>query len=228
MKTAIMQPYIFPTISYFQLISSVDTFVIYDNVNFIKMGWINRNYLNYNGEKLQFNINVSKISQNNKINEHFLHKDSDWKSVLLNKLKMCYGEVSRFDKVYDYLKVIIEDQEDNLSKYIANSLIEICRFLQIDTKIIVSSELELNSSFSGEDKIIEICNYLNTSEYINAIGGIELYSSNNFLINDIKLSFLKSNIRGEKYSIIDDLMNFEINELRFRLDQMSLISGKKI
>ena len=52
MKTAIMQPYIFPYLGYFQLVNCVDTFVFYDDVNFIKRGWINRNKILINGKEV--------------------------------------------------------------------------------------------------------------------------------------------------------------------------------
>ena len=60
MKTAIMQPYIFPYIGYYQLIDAVDQFIIFDDVNFIKRGWINRNNILLNKNKHLFSIPLSK------------------------------------------------------------------------------------------------------------------------------------------------------------------------
>ena len=51
MKIAIMQPYLFPYIGYFQLINCVDLFVLLDDVNYIMRGYINRNTLMINGKK---------------------------------------------------------------------------------------------------------------------------------------------------------------------------------
>ena len=69
MKIAIMQPYIFPYIGYFQLINAVDTFVFYDDVKFIKRGWINRNKILVNGEESLITFPCIKVSQNKEIRE---------------------------------------------------------------------------------------------------------------------------------------------------------------
>ena len=69
MKIAVMQPYFIPYIGYWQLINAVNTFVIYDDVNYIKRGWINRNRILVDGESHYFNIPVTGASQNKKINE---------------------------------------------------------------------------------------------------------------------------------------------------------------
>ena len=83
MKAAIMQPYIFPYIGYFQLIDAVDTFVFYDDVNFIKRGWINRNKLLVNGEEHMFTVALSNVSQNKLINEILILNKSDSQNQLL-------------------------------------------------------------------------------------------------------------------------------------------------
>lgn len=56
MILGIMQPYFLPYIGYFQLMKAVDRYVIYDDVNYIKGGWINRNNLLVNGRKQLFTI----------------------------------------------------------------------------------------------------------------------------------------------------------------------------
>ena len=83
MKLAIMQPYFFPYIGYFQLIAAVDKFVIYDDVNYIKRGWINRNNILVNNQSFLFSIPLISASQNSKINEIKISEDVNWKSKLL-------------------------------------------------------------------------------------------------------------------------------------------------
>jgi len=70
MRIAIMQPYVFPFIGYFQLISAVDKFVLYDDVNYINRGWINRNNLLVNGVPYLFSIPLKHASQNRLINDN--------------------------------------------------------------------------------------------------------------------------------------------------------------
>ena len=62
MKLAIMQPYFFPYIGYFQLIKSVDEFVIYDNIQYTKKGWINRNRILVNGTDYLISLPLKKDS----------------------------------------------------------------------------------------------------------------------------------------------------------------------
>ncbi len=69
MKIAIMQPYIFPYIGYFQLIHAADVFVFYDDVNYINRGWINRNRILLNGKDQLFTIPCKEASQNKLIKD---------------------------------------------------------------------------------------------------------------------------------------------------------------
>ena len=69
MTAAIMQPYFFPYIGYFQLINSVDKFIVYDNIQFTKKGWINRNRILLNGNDLLFSIPLKKDSDYLDINK---------------------------------------------------------------------------------------------------------------------------------------------------------------
>ena len=55
-RLAIMQPYIFPYIGYFQLIADVDIFIVYDNIKYTKKGWINRNRMLQYGKDIMFSL----------------------------------------------------------------------------------------------------------------------------------------------------------------------------
>jgi hypothetical protein len=193
MKTAIMQPYIFPYIGYFQLIDSVDTFVVYDDVNYIKKGWINRNNILVNGKSHLFSIQLSAVSQNKLINEISIDGDLKWKNDLLKTISLAYAKAPFYLQVFPIIESIILYEESNLAKFLTHSLRKICSHLAIETNIVVSSEIEKNNDLKAQDKIIEICEKLNTTQYINAIGGIELYEKQTFTNHNITLQFIKSN-----------------------------------
>ena len=78
MKVAIMQPYFFPYLGYFQLIESADNFIFYDDVNFKKKGWVNRNNILVNNEKKLLTVPLQKASQNKMINEVLLNINLKW------------------------------------------------------------------------------------------------------------------------------------------------------
>lgn len=190
MKLAIMQPYIFPYIGYFQLLNAVDTFVIYDDVNFINKGWINRNRILLNEKDFMFNIILKGASQNKKINE--IEVDS-YNPKLISTIDHAYRKAPHFKVVFPMLTSILLFKESNLAKYLINSLRTTIAYLGIDVSILVSSEIEKNSLLKGEDRIINICKQLKATNYINAIGGQGLYSKEKLVSNDLILSFVKTN-----------------------------------
>lgn len=189
MKLGIMQPYLFPYIGYFQLISAVDLFVIYDDVNFIKQGWINRNRILMNRREHLFSLRLRDASSFRPINETFI---GDNGPKLLKTFRQAYMKAPCFHQAEPLIRKIFENPEKNLARFVSNSITEVCHYLGITTKIVISSEIPKDNSLKGEEKIIDICKLLGASQYINAIGGQELYSSENFAKANITLNFIKS------------------------------------
>lgn len=195
MKVGIMQPYLFPYIGYFQLINAVDKFVILDDVQYIKRGWINRNRILVSDKDYMFTFSLEKRSSSLDINKRYFSKEFfNEKDELFKTLKWNYGNLDNFNEIIllldECLKFDIESQ--NIARNIARSLTLINNYLDITTPLLFSSELEKNEELKGEEKIIEINKQLGSSHYINPIGGIDLYSKRNFDNQNIKLSFLKS------------------------------------
>ncbi|HAT4284828.1 TPA: WbqC family protein [Clostridium perfringens] len=232
MKVGIMQPYFLPYIGYWQLLNVVDKYVIYDDVNFIKGGWINRNRMLVNGEPKLFNIQMQGASPNKLINEIEVSNNTVWKKKLLKTIENSYRKAPFYTDVFPIIEEIINYDECNLAKYLANSIKKVCNYLNIETELIVSSTLYKDNSLKAQEKVIEICKELKATEYYNAIGGQELYSYEDFKDVDIKLSFLKSNeikykqLKDEfvaNLSILDVLMFNSINDVRNFLNQYELI-----
>lgn len=90
MKTAIMQPYFFPYLGYFQMFNAVDKFVLLDDVNFIMRGYINRNSILLNGKAHKFSIPLEKPSQNKLINETKLNFSLKDKENFLKTIQLAY------------------------------------------------------------------------------------------------------------------------------------------
>ena len=194
MKVAIMQPYFFPYIGYFQLINAVDEFVIYDNIQFTKKGWINRNRILVNHKVDYVSIPLKKDSDYLDVNNRFL---SDTWSVdrkkMLNKIVESYRKAPQFEPAYSLFEQCLMIEETNLFDFIYHSLKETLQYLSISSKITVSSKIEIDHQLKSEEKVLAICKAQNASTYINPIGGIELYSKERFERNGIKLQFQKSN-----------------------------------
>jgi hypothetical protein len=192
MKLAIMQPYLFPYIGYFQLINEVDKFVIYDDVNFINKGWINRNNILLGGQAFMFTIPLVQASQNKLINEIEISKEEKWKSKLLKTVQTAYGKAPYYQDAYPLIESVIMNTESNLSKYILHSLTAINRFLGITTTLEPSSTVYNNTVLKAQDRILDICKAEKASLYINPIGGQELYDRKTFEVENTELRFIRS------------------------------------
>ena len=187
-----MQPYFFPYIGYWQLINAVDKFVIYDDVSYIKRGWINRNNILVNGHPQLMNVRLKKVSQNKLINEIEVSQDLNYNNDLLKTIKESYSKAPFFESVLPIVELVINQHEKNLAKYLVFSIKEVCKYLCIDTEIIISSEISKCNELKGQDRILDICKLLSTDQYINAIGGRSLYSIQDFDLSGIELKFLKT------------------------------------
>lgn len=188
-----MQPYFVPYIGYFQLINAVDQFVIYDNIQYTKKGWINRNRILVDGKDEYITLPIKKDSDYLNVDQRKL-ADSffDEKNKILRKLAYSYRKAPQYDVVYALMERILEKPEDNLFEFIYKSLLEICKFLEINTEFVISSTLPIDHGLKSQDKVIAICRALNAATYINPSGGVELYSCEPFKQNSIELEFLQT------------------------------------
>ncbi|WP_297045484.1 WbqC family protein [uncultured Desulfovibrio sp.] len=231
-KIAVMQPYLFPYIGYWQLIASVDCFVFYDDANYINKGWINRNRILLHGEPYKFILPLSHASQNKKINEIFVCPNFLTRKKLLKTITIAYKNTENYKRIFHIIeKTIMSDGK--ISDIIYNSTQELCEYLGIKTKFYLSSNLQYkkSDSDSAQEKIIKIVHTLGGDVYINPIGGQHLYSKKFFLENNISLFFINSNINQYKQkadvfysnlSIIDILMFNSEENIHKMLNQYEL------
>lgn len=232
MKLGIMQPYFIPYIGYWQLMNAVDRYVVYDDVNYIKRGWINRNRLLINGEPQYFNVPLVGASQNKLINEVEVNNA---RSLIEKNLRTLWNEYRRapfFDQVYPIMERILNNGQPTISSYIWASFQPIAEYLGIETELVLSSDIDKEVSLKGQDKILQICEIMGATEYYNAIGGQQLYSREAFQERNIQLKFLKTNDIVYKQfsdtfypnlSIVDVMMFNSRMDVIDMLDQYTLI-----
>jgi hypothetical protein len=196
MKLAIMQPYLFPYIGYFQLINAVDKFITYDDVNFIKQGWINRNRILISGSVNYITVPLSNASSFLPINQVGIQPpaQSNWRSKWLKTLQQSYGKASNFNEAFPLIESIITHEYTLISDLASKSISTICQYLDIQTPIHTSSIDHRDSQhLHAAQRVIEICRQEDCKQYINPIGGIDLYSREAFLEENIVLSFIQPN-----------------------------------
>lgn len=234
MKLGIMQPYFMPYIGYWQLINAVDKYVIYDDVNFIKGGWINRNKILINGHPQYFNVPMLGASVHKKINEIAVNNDVRLVEKNLRMIEGAYKKAPYYAEVYPLVESILRYKADNIAEYNGYSLKILGEYLGITTELIFSSKLEKDNSLKAQDKVIHICELLEATEYYNAIGGKELYSAADFKKKGIELKFLRSdNIQYEQFggefqenlSILDVIMFNDRETVHQLLDCYELVLG---
>lgn len=191
MTLGIMQPYFMPYIGYWQLMAAVDTYVVYDDVNYIKGGWVARNNILLNGQKHMFTITLNGASPNKLFNEITIKDDFKKFSRLIESAYRkvpYYAEVTALlDKIYNY-------EDKSLGVFMMHSFQVVLDYLEIDTKLVLSSTIEKDNDLRGKDKVKHICHLLGADTYYNAIGGQELYDKNDFKADGIDLHFVKTEL----------------------------------
>jgi hypothetical protein len=224
-----MQPYLFPYLGYWQLINVADVFVIYDDVNFIKQGFINRNYLLGKNKPQVFTLELLGASSNRLINEIEVGRN---RKKLIKTICQNYIKAPYFREVMPLLEEILTNEEKNLAFYVGHSIQRIAEFLNLEVKFLYSSEIKKNCELRAQDKVIDICKNLNASVYINAIGGQKLYSKDEFKKNNIVLNFIKTDLSQYKQfgndfvpnlSIIDVMMFNDVHTINSYLESYQLV-----
>lgn len=231
MKVAIMQPYFMPYIGYFQLINMVDKYVVYDNIKYTKKGWINRNRILKNKTDAYITLPLKKDSDSLNICERTI-ADNFNKGKLMNQIKDTYRNAPHFTNTFYLFEESVSTNQNNLFSFIYDSICHVNNHLEINTEMIPSSQIKIDHSLKGKDKVIQICKSIGANRYINPIGGINLYEKDEFAKNGIELKFLQTKAAEYKQfsneflpnlSIIDVLMFNSKEKIKQMLNEYELI-----
>ncbi len=230
MKIAIMQPYFFPYLGYFQLIKAVDKFIFFDDVNYINGGWINRNRIVINGQVHYVTLHLQEASQNKLINSILI---DDNRAKLKRSIELSYKKSPNFKSFWPVVDSVLSFDAKTASELIIRSVTCVCDYLEIKTVFEVSGQAYAHTKGLGRvDRIIAICQQNKATTYINAIGGMSLYDKNNFEPHKVFLKFIKPDLfiykNGARefvpwLSIIDLLMWNSHDEVKDYLDRYTLL-----
>jgi hypothetical protein len=221
MRVGIMQPYFLPYIGYFQLINYCDVFVIYDDAKYTKKGWISRNRIQKLGVIHNISLEIKRDHDNLSIRDRTLATNFD-REKLFRQISGAYAQSPFWDEIDSVLKTIILNGELNLFRYLEFSIRSLTEFLNIPVPILVSSQLA-DSSLRGVDRVVAICRSLDATEYINPVGGIDLYDPDTFKQNGIEIGFLRTRLSPYAQttqgfvpglSIVDTISNMNQSEFR--------------
>lgn len=229
-RVAIMQPYFMPYIGYWQLIHAVDCFVVYDNIEFTKKGWIHRNRMLQNGSDEMFSLALAKDSDYLPVvRRHLAQPFQQHHDKLLRKFRGAYQKAPYFAETMPLLEQILRYNSDNLFGFIFNSIQAVCQHLDITTELVVASSVEPAEPLKGKERVKQLCQLLQATEYLNPIGGQALYDKADFAQAGISLHFQRvlpfsypqfSEPFVPWLSIVDVLMFNSRNDVKRQLSQM--------
>jgi hypothetical protein len=192
MKLAIMQPYFLPYLGYFQLIASVDKFVVYDDVSYIKNGWINRNNLLVQGRANLITIPLQNGRSGVPIREVLIAgKREFWMKKILRTVSESYAKAPFYAQVFPMFENWMKADIATISELNVTIIRDICAYLELRVEISPTSTIYANSELRSVERVLDICEREGADNYINALGGRELYSQDKFRERGITLNFLK-------------------------------------
>ena len=188
-KIAILQSNYIPWKGYFDLISAVDEFVIFDEMQFTKRDWRNRNQIKTpNGMKWLTVPVRTKGSFNQKIIDTQIDGD-EWVENHIKSLEHNYSGAKFFNEILTIIKPIYLEKKFN---YISDLNLEfikaICNYLEIDTKILNSSDLGVLNN-GKTDRLIDICKKLKGKIYVSGIAAKNYIEIDKFNKEKIKVEW---------------------------------------
>lgn len=213
MKLAVMQPYLFPYIGYFQLIYAADLFLIYDDVAYIKQGYINRNSILTQNGATRFTVPVPGASSNKLISDL---KFSENVGKVLKTIEQSYSKAPYFQNVFPMIQEILEFEDRRIASVCQKSYESIFSYLGIRKEFKKTSELTYDRSASAQERLITLCRHFGADCYINSPGGRKLYAKSDFSEKGVTLKFInplpadysqENSDSVSNLSIIDMLMN---------------------
>lgn len=194
MKIAVMQPYFFPYIGYFSLISATDKWVIFDDIQYIRHGWVNRNRILHPVKGWQYIIMpLKKHARDTRICNIDISDTINWHNKLIGQLAHYKKKAPYFKETMLIIGKCFEYNESNLSKSNIYYLQTICEYLEIKFDYTIFSEMKLDLKDINHpgDWALEISTRLGAAEYINPYSGKDLFDTDKFSKRNIKLLLLR-------------------------------------
>ena len=222
MKIAIMQPYLFPYLGYFQLIAKVDKFIFYDDVFFIKNGWINRNRLIISGQQKYFTIPLLNGSSNTLIKDVLIGSNANLEiKKILKSIEYSYCKSPFYCEIFPIIERVLKTDSNSISTIAKLSILVVLKYLDVECEFTESSVKYPNTDLKSVDRILNICELEKADEYINLPGGKSLYDEKLFRKKGIKLTFIEPNLLPYAQTIKDFIPGLSIIDIVMNNDSKS-------
>ena len=234
MIVALMQPYFFPYLGYFSLMAAVDVFIAYDNVQYSRPGWINRNRILRDGAPDWLTAVVADAPHTADINQRTYR---DWKTQRHSVLELLFQRYRRAPHRVDGLGLVeraLSIDDDNVARCNTRLVGMLASALGLSCRIETASAIPHDRELKGVDRVLAICAEAGARTYVNSPGGLALYHAGDFAAQNMALRFVQpkpdSYLQGgsdfvSNLSIIDALMFLPLDEVRRRVLQYQVIEA---
>ena len=237
MTLGIMQPYFMPYIGYISLIKHTDRFILFDTVQFIRHGWIERNRMLKQDEGWQY-IQVPLIKQDGRdtlIKDIRINNKEDWKRKILAQIQHYKKVAPYYRRVVALLEDIFANDFEDITTLNKVSLECICKYLGFERNLEIFSQmhLDIDAANAPVEWALNICKAIDgATEYINPIGGLSFFDRNKYENAGIKISFQqmeitqysqKRDVFEPGLSILDVMMWNDVDEINTMLDKFELV-----
>ena len=236
MIAALMQPYFFPYIGYFSLMAAVDVFIAYDNVQYTRPGWINRNRILRDGAPEWWTAVVADAPHTLDINQRHYRDWSVQRRKLLDLLAQRYRRAPERDSGFALIEEALSSDEDNVARCNTQVLTVLARALGLGCRIAYASGIAGAVGARGVDRVLGFCAATGATTYVNSPGGMALYRDADFRAQGIALRFVKPEPddypqAGQPFvpwlSIVDALMFLPVDQVARRVRQFRLVEGSE-
>ena len=187
-RVAVIQPGYLPWLGFFELMASSDVFVIYDDVQFDKNGWRNRNRIKTAEGAQWLTVPVLVKGKNKPLNNEVNVKEEGWRKKHLKSLRHNYVKSEHFNNVFGMLEKGFSRNTDKLIDIDMFFVNKIKEYLDIKTDVVLSSSLSVKGE-SKTGRLINICKHFDATHYYNGAAGKELYKKEDFAAHGITLEF---------------------------------------
>ncbi|MFX0202819.1 MAG: WbqC family protein [Candidatus Hodarchaeota archaeon] len=191
MKLALMQPYFFPYLGYFDIIKCVDKWIVFDTVQYIRRGWIHRNRILHAKEGWQYIVvPVKQHAHKNVIKDIMIANEQNWKRRIIGKLQHYNKKAPYFHQTIAFVEDCLAIQENSISRLNVSILDKVCARLGIhfDYSFFSEMDLELGPVEEPGDWGLRVSELMGAGEYVNPSGGTRLFNEQKFRDNNIRLT----------------------------------------
>ena len=238
MKLGIMQPYLFPYVGYFSLIKYTDKWIVFDTVQYIEKGWMNRNQIIHptKPEATYFIVPLKKHPRETLIKDVEINQNENYIERINGQFSAAYKKrrAPYYSEVMEIINSCFSKEKKSLSQLNICSLHSVCKYLGIPFNYDIFSKmnLDINPVHDAGEWALNISKALHAKEYVNPPGGVDIFDRKKFDDANIALNFLKINFTPydqkkanfiEGLSILDLMMFNSPEKINEMLDNYILI-----